>query len=161
MKVYNIPGSNDDQMDGCCIESKSRDAEKRFIDATAELVCDILNIGWNDKRIVQALLVKGLSDKMDSRWKEPGFLQQYGAYVLEEAADRLHSELDIPKEVKVNHEHADHAKYADIATWIRKNYQKSPELLSQEAEKKAKDRGPDELPNPTNPKSNPEKNARG
>jgi hypothetical protein len=148
-------------MDGCCIESKGKEAEKKFVDATAELVCEILNIGWNDKRIVHALLVKGLSEKMDNRWKDPGFLQQYSAYVLEEAGNRFYYELGIPKEVKINHDNAEHAKYADIVRWIVKNYQKGPELLAQEAEKKAQDKGPDELPNPTNPKSNPEQNARG
>ena len=139
MKVYNIPGSDDSQMDACCIpEGPGKDSEKRFIEATAELVCEILQIGYNDKRIVQSLLIKGLSEKMDNRWKDPGFLQQYGASKLDEAALRFYSMLDIPKEVKVNHEHADHAKYTDIVSYILKNWEKKPELIEEEARIKAK-----------------------
>ena len=52
MKVYNIPGESSGEMD--CgspsgSEIKGRDAENKFVEATAELVCEILNIGWNDK----------------------------------------------------------------------------------------------------------------
>jgi hypothetical protein len=149
MKVFSIPGQGG-EMDGCCIESKQRDTENKFVEATAELVCEILNIGWNDRRIVQSLLVKGLSEKMNNRWKDPGLLQQYGAYVLEEAGSRFYYELGVPKEVKINHDNAEHAKYASLATWIQKNYRGPvPEPESKE------------IPNPTNPKSNPEENARG
>ena len=87
---------------------------------------------------------------MDNRWKDPGFLQQYGAYVLEEAGNRFYYELGIPKEVKINHEHAEHAKYADVVSYILKNWQKKPELIEEEAKRKALEKGPDEIPNPTN-----------
>ena len=154
MKVYNIPGESNGEMD-CCpsgSEIKGRDAENKFVEATAELVCEILNIGWNDRRIVQSLLVNGLKDKLNKRWKDPGLLQQYGAYVLEEAANRFYYELKMPKGIKVNHSHAEHAKYADIANWIRDNYKGPvPE--------------PESMPDPNGPqdpnlKSKPEKNAR-
>lgn len=128
MRIYNIPGSDDSRMDGCIAEDRRNETENKFVEATAELVCEILKIGWNDRRIVQALLVNGLKEKMDNRWKDPGFLQQYGASKLDLAAERLYSELGIPKDVTVNHDNADHAKYANIAIWIRKNY-KGPEPI--------------------------------
>jgi hypothetical protein len=50
MRIYNIPGSNDSQMEGCCIpEGRERNAENKFIEATAELVCEILQIGYKIK----------------------------------------------------------------------------------------------------------------
>jgi hypothetical protein len=125
-KIYRIQEADEPCGDlGCSPESKGNDYEQKFISATAELVMDLLNINWNERRILHALLVNGLKEKMNNRWKDPGFLQQYGAAQLDEAANRFYYELGIPKEVKVNHEHAPHAKYADIVDWIKKNY-KSP-----------------------------------
>jgi hypothetical protein len=94
--------------------------------ATAELVMDLLSVGYNERRIVLPLLMNGMKEKMNNRWKDPGYLQQYGAAQLDEAAGRFYYELGVPKEVIVNHEHAPHAKYADIVDWIKKNYSCTP-----------------------------------
>jgi len=139
-KIYQIPGVDEPCGDlGCSSESRGDDYEAKFISATAELVMDLLNINWNERRILHALLVNGLKDQMNNRWKKPGLLQQYGAAQLDEAAGRFYYELGVPKEVKVNHEHAQHAKYADIVDWLKKNYEKKPELIEEEARKKALD----------------------
>jgi len=160
MKVFSIPGENGSgdtgQPEGSC-EVQAREPEKRFIEATAGLVCDILNVGWNDRRIVHSLLINGLKDKFNNRWKDPGLLQQYGAYVLEEAAGRFYYELGVPKEIKVNHSHAEHAKYADIVTWIHKNY-KGPKIEPESIEPDPM--GPQD-PQESNSKSKLGNNARG
>jgi hypothetical protein len=124
-KIYNIKGQGEDDMSPGC-EIKQNDYEQKFVIATAELVMDLLNIGYNEKRIVLPLLVNGMKEKMNNRWKDPGFLQQYAASQLDEAAGRFYYELGVPKEVIVNHEHAPHAKYADIVDWIKKNYSCTP-----------------------------------
>jgi hypothetical protein len=120
-KIYNIQGQGEGDMSPGC-EIKQNDYEQKFVIATAELVMDLLNIGYNEKRIVLPLLVNGMKEKMNNRWKDPGYLQQYAASQLDEAAGRFYYELGVPKEVIVNHEHAPHAKYADIVDWIKKNY---------------------------------------
>jgi len=125
-KIYRIKGAGGEPEGDCCCESPQNDYEQRFVIATAELVMDLLSIGYNERRIVLPLLVNGMKDKMNNRWKDPGFLQQYGASQLDEAAARFYYELGVPKEVIVNHEHAPHAKYADIVDWIKKNYSCTP-----------------------------------
>jgi hypothetical protein len=125
-KIYQIPGVDEPCGDLGCCESRADDYEQKFINATAELVMDLLNINWNERRIVQSLLVNGMKEQMNNRWKKPGLLQQYGASQLDEAAGRFYYELGVPKDVKVNHDHAQHAKYADIVDWIKKNYSCTP-----------------------------------
>ena len=120
-EIYNIPGSEGEMNMGMS-ESAGPQMEKKFISATVEAVIEVLNIGWQDRRIVQALLVNSLSEKMDRRYKGEGLLQQYEAYVLELASARLKNDMDVPKEIKVNHSHATHAKLADIIDYLKDNY---------------------------------------
>mgnify|MGYP001768356304 CR=1 FL=1 len=122
-KIYSTRGNGGcgEQPDACC-ESPSRDMEAQFIHALVEIICETLAINWNDRRIVEALLKSNLKDKLNNRYKEEGLLQQYAASQLDEAAARFYSDLKIPKEIKVNHDYAPHAKYADIVDWIKKNY---------------------------------------
>lgn len=140
-KIYSIKGNGGEPEGDCCCESPSNDYEQKFVIATAELVMDLLNIGYNERRIVLPLLVNGMKDKMNNRWKDPGYLQQYSASQLDEAAERFYYELGVPKEVIVNHENAPHAKYASIVDWIKKNYSCT-------------------LPTPKEPENNQEGNAR-
>lgn len=118
-KIYQIPGEEGEMSMGCCNESPSNDVEKKFVRSTAEIVIEALNIGWNDRRIVQSLLEKALSEKMDVHYKNEGLLQQFEAYVLEKSASRIREELNVPKEIKVNHGHALHAKFADIVDYVK------------------------------------------
>jgi hypothetical protein len=118
--IYNVPGSQGEQMEGNTInESRQNDVEKKFVTATVELVIEALDIGWNDRRIVQSLLTKALSEPMDKRYREEGLLQQFEAYVLELSGERIKKELEVPAEVKINHSHATHAKYADIVDYLK------------------------------------------
>ena len=121
--IYNVPGEGGEMMMGeCCSEMPNQDMERKFIKATVELVIEALDIAWQDRRIAQSLLEKAISEKMDRRYKSSGLLQQYEAYVLELAGERVKKELDVPEEVKINHSHATHAKYADVVDWIKENY---------------------------------------
>ena len=126
--IYRIPGKNEENCDGPCeCESPSNNTEKKFIESISEKVCEILNIGWNDRRIVKSLIINGLENKLDSRGDNPGLLQQYEAYVLEKSSENFRNIFKIPKDIKVNHEYASHAKYNNIAYWIRDNWTGLPQ----------------------------------
>lgn len=119
--IYNVPGEGGESMEACC-ENAGPQMEGKFVRAVVELVVEALDVGWQDRRLVQPLLVKALSEKMDYRYQGSGLIQQYEAYVLELAGERLKKELDVPEDVKINHDHATHAKFADIIDWIKENY---------------------------------------
>lgn len=131
-QIYNIPGG-EQNMGECCSEMSEPRMEEKFVKATAEAVVEALDISWRDRRVVQPLLEKALSDKLN-KGRDQGLIQQYEAYVLDRASERLRERFDIPKEVKVNYGHAHHAKYADIADWIDANYSKS-ELKNKKEDK--------------------------
>ena len=117
--IYNVPGENGGMQGEMCCENAAPDMEKKFVDAVVELVVEALDVGWNDRRVVYPLLKKSLSEPMDRRWKSSGLLQQYEAYVLELAGKRLQNELEIPEDVKINHNHATHAKFADWVDYLK------------------------------------------
>ena len=79
---------------------------------------EALEVNHMDRRLVEPLLRKRLDDKLNYRYKREGLLQQYEAYVLELAGERLRKELGIPEEIKINHSHATHAKYADWVEYL-------------------------------------------
>lgn len=116
--IYNIPGAQCESMDMCC-ESSNPNMEKKFINATTQHVIEALDVNYNERRIVEPLLTKYLSNKMDSHYKGEGLLQQYEAYILERAGERFTNELEIPEEIKINHDHATHAKYADVVDYLK------------------------------------------
>ena len=124
-RIYSVPGSQGEQSESMGNESRQNDVEKKFVTATVELVIEALDVGWRDRRMFQSLLENALNDKMDRRWKEEGLLQQYEAYVLELAGERIKKDLEVPKEVKINHSHATHAKYADIVDYLKSEDKKA------------------------------------
>ena len=117
--IYNVPGENGERMGEMSAESAGPQMEKKFINAVIDLVVDAIDVGWNDRRVVAPLLRKILTEPMDRRWKSSGLLQQYEAYVLELAGERIKKDLEIPEEVKINHSHATHAKFADITDYLK------------------------------------------
>ena len=137
--IYNVPGEGGESMEACC-ENAGPQMEGKFIKSVVELVVEALNVGWMDRRLVQPLLEKALSEKMDKRYQGSGLIQQYEAYVLETAGERIMKELDVPDDVKINHSHATHAKFADIVDWIKENYSrgKMPPIEDKPSEKGTK-----------------------
>jgi len=118
--IYNVPGGQGEMNSEQCLnEARQNNIEKKFVTATVELVINVLDIGHKDRRMFQSLLENAIANQMNTRYKNEGLLQQYEAYVLELAGERITNELDIPKEVKINHKHATHAKYADIADYLK------------------------------------------
>ena len=118
--IFQIDG--EDQSMPIGNEIKIVDMEGKFISSVVNLVMEALNVNYNERRIVSPLLSKILDDKMNSHYKSPGLLQQYEAYVLDKSSERIKEELNIPKDINVNHGHALHAKFADIVKYIKNNY---------------------------------------
>jgi len=117
--IYNIPGSQGEMMEGNCEDNPGHDMEKKFVKATTYEILEALEVNYNDRRLVEPLLRKQLDNKLNIRWKREGLLQQYESYVLELAGERIKKELGIPDDVKINHSHATHAKYADWVDYLK------------------------------------------
>ena len=107
------------QMSGCCENSAPR-IEQEFVNEVCELVIEALNVNYNERRLVKPLLVKSISEKVNNSYKELGLLQQFEAYVLETAIERLKKEFNLISEI--NHTHATHAKFADIVKELKTNW---------------------------------------
>jgi hypothetical protein len=120
--IYSIPGSRNDMAE-CACESKPNDVEDKFVSSVAELMCEVLNINWNERRIVKSLFINVINDTINDRNDDhPGLLQQYEAYILERASERLRSDMGVPKDIKINHNYATHAKYDALSKWIKNNW---------------------------------------
>jgi len=123
--IYSIPNEEKELSSVEC--SKEADIEKKFVEKIAELVCAAMDIAWNDRRVVQALLVQMLNGYLEGR---NGLLQQYLAHELEEIATHIKNNLRIPKEVKVDHDNATHAKFVSICDYIANNFVKIDDIKS-------------------------------
>lgn len=104
----------------CINESQNIDIEKKFTSSLAEFLCDKLQIPHMERRITQTLFFDILSQELNDRQK-PGLLQQYRAYILDKAAERLIETFDLGENIKIDHDNALHAKYATIAKTIKEN----------------------------------------
>ena len=113
------------------VECSNLDIEYKFIEELSDFLTNLLKINWNDKLIVKNLLINGLSKKLNNRtWidskgkkrgGETGLLQQYQNYILDESIQRIKRECKIPDDIKINHGYALHAKFADIAKYLKTN----------------------------------------
>lgn len=106
-------------------ENRSDDVESKFVDEIVQLIIKSLSVGYREERIVSSLLRNQLKDKLDTRYKNEGLLQQYEAYVLDKSSKRIIETFTL--ESKINHDNATHAKFADIVkeleTKIKNNEQ--------------------------------------
>jgi len=116
-KIY---GKQEDELQPNCCESSGKDIEVEFINSLCCELCVILQINYRDERIVKSLLNNILSKKLNNHG-ENGLLQQYEEYILDKVSERIIKELELG-DVKVNHEHARHAKFADIVDKIKEKY---------------------------------------
>jgi hypothetical protein len=132
--VYIIPGVQQKtlgELGTVMQEVRQDDIPKKIVENTAELVCDALKVGHNDRRLIIPLLEKVLGDRLnhrasiisrdDKRSYEdmPGWLQQFEDYIIETATKRMYTDLSIPENIRPNHEYATHAKYANIIVYLR------------------------------------------
>ena len=98
-------------------ENSSRRIEDDFVNEVCEMVIESLNVNYNESRIVKPLLQKAIGDKLNKNYKKEGLLQQFEAYVLDTAIKRLIDTFSLSS--SVNHEHACHAKFADIVDELK------------------------------------------
>jgi len=127
--IYSIPGQGGETKGEC--DSPRNDIEHKFVEQLANVVCDVMDVNHNERRIVKSLLVRSMKNVIADRSdRNPGMLQQYLAHELEEIADRLKRDLKIPKDVKVNHNHSTHAKLSDITQHIQENWVRKEDINS-------------------------------
>jgi len=121
--MHKIYGGNDGEPEGQPMsESMGNDIEAKFINEMCNMIINTLDINYNDRRIFWALFKGVFNDKLDNRGKNnPGLLQQYEAYVLDKSSERIIGFLELG-DVKVNHSHATHAKFADIIKAIEDKF---------------------------------------
>lgn len=104
--------------------AKPRRIEEDFIEELTNEVMDALNIPHNQRRIVEPLMKNRLEKKLNAPYKNRGLLQQYKAYCFDRALERFNEEFDIPEEkIVVDHNHADHAKFATLIKTIKDYYE--------------------------------------
>ena len=93
-------------------ENKSNRIEDDFVNEVCEMVIEALNVNYNERRLIKPLLHKAIGEKLNRNYKKEGLLQQFEAYTLDTASKRLIDTFSLSS--GVNHEHACHAKFADI-----------------------------------------------
>ena len=106
-------------------EVAGKNIEEDFINELSDFLLEIFNIRYTDKKIVKNLMKYALQDKLGKYGRDGRLLQQYHAYYLDEARSYF-DELYVPKDIKVNHGYAPHAKFADVIGWIKDNYKYEP-----------------------------------
>ena len=132
--VYIIPGVRSKtlgELGGTVQEARQVNIPKIIVENVADLICAVLNVSHDDKRIVRPLLEQVLSKELNHRGSVisqddkrsyedmPGWLQQFEDYIIETAAKRMYTDLSIPEEIRPNHEYGTHAKYANIIVYLR------------------------------------------
>ena len=129
MSIYNIPGQGGELMGEC--ESPRNDIEHQFVEQLAQVVCEVMDVNHNERRIVKSLLIRSMKNTVADRSdRRPGLLQQYLAHELEGIAGRLKRDLQIPTEVKVNHDYSTESKFSDIIQYIRENWVRIEDINS-------------------------------
>ncbi len=103
-------------------ETLNKDIKAEFVKKLVKIIIDALKIPSQEQRLFEPLLTEVLRKEINNHTDRKGLLQQFEMYVLEKASERFYNELDIPKEITVNHEYANHAKYANIVEYIKDNF---------------------------------------
>jgi hypothetical protein len=147
-KIYGKDTDNK-ALEGVLKRMEAHNIEDKFVDEVCNQITEILGISYQDRKIFKAVLKKAIGKDIDSVNNYDGLLQQHGAYVLDKSSKRLIDELELG-DVRVNHEYAAHAKFADIVKAIKTKLDESSikvkELGSEEfAEKLLERYGPEAI----------------
>jgi len=126
--IYNVPGSRN--IGGGELKCAEAEIESKFVTKVVELISAALDVSYKDKRNFEALLYNLIHDDLNSRYERSGLLQQYLAHELENLASTIKGNLRIPNTVKVDHDHATHAKFNSITSYITENFVKIEDINS-------------------------------
>ena len=68
-KIYSIPHGHQltNGREGDMIEAKRDDIEDRFVKTLAEMLCEKLEVGYNDRRITTTLLAQTLKNELNNQ----------------------------------------------------------------------------------------------
>lgn len=98
--------------EGSC-EIGRNDKEKQFTSLVVDSLMDTLQINWNDRRIVSALLNTALT-KVFTGSRRDGLLEQYLHTQLDIIAESKKREYELNNDIDVDYGHATHAKLNGI-----------------------------------------------
>ncbi len=120
--IYSYKGIHDGReqgQDGCEIKARPN-MQEQFIEVLVVEVCKILRIKLEDNRVVRPIMAAAIKAAIGGGKRQEGLLDQYGAYVLDEAAERFYTDLKVPKDILVNHDNHDRSKYSSIIGYLQK-----------------------------------------
>lgn len=109
-------------------EELTDDYEVKFAKIVARIVADILDVNYNDRRIVEGLVFVAIKKHFVAKGM---LLEQYLHTQLDRIAQTIRSEFGISDDVSVNYSHATHAKFSDLIKAIKEKC-KSDEKSSDE-----------------------------
>jgi len=101
-------------------EAMPTDYNKKFLDVVCGAVVEALQVPYQSREITKNLLYSNLKDKVCSR---DGLLEQYLHLELDKIARSIKSKFDLKKELKVDYNHAAHAKLASIMDAIEEKFE--------------------------------------
>lgn len=111
--------------DECACESACEampvDYDNKFLDFVCSAVVEALRIPYQSQAIVKNLLYTALKDNVCSR---DGWLEQFLHSELDKIAHNIKSRFNLDDTLKVNYNHATHAKLASIMDAIEIEYVK-------------------------------------
>ncbi len=107
--------------DQCC-ETLGNDIEDFIVDSIVEIMTNILNINYNDRRIFKALLKYSINDVLTrKKYKNvsEGLLNQYLHHELRIILNTFKREFKLDDSIDINEDHATHAKFNDVIKTIK------------------------------------------
>lgn len=111
--------------DECACESACEampvDYDNKFLDFVCSAVVEALRIPYQSQTIVKNLLYSALKDNICSR---DGWLEQFLHSELDKIAHNIKSRFDLDDTLKINYNHATHAKLSSILDAIEIGYAK-------------------------------------
>lgn len=116
--LYNPEALNQESSE---TEIYREDKKEDFVSILAVELMKILNINHNDRRVFVPIMISAIDSLLNKRSDvEPGLLQQYERYIIDKAAERFYTDLNVPKDIGINYNYAEHARFADIVRYLQK-----------------------------------------
>jgi len=114
-----LNGKDNKENNDVSMESLALNYESKFAQAIVAVVCRALRISSRDRRIVEALLLEVIEQKVTWRGE---LLEQYLHTQLDILANTIKDKFNLDDNVKVNYEYITRAKFKDIIKAIKEKY---------------------------------------
>lgn len=110
-KLHKIYYTEDECACESACEAMPVDYQEKFLDIICSAVVEALRIPYQSREVVKNLLYSNLKDNVCSR---DGWLEQFLHSELDKIAHSIKSRFDLDDTLKVNYNHATHAKLSSI-----------------------------------------------